>query len=73
MPSKSRIFPAIKLRSFPGVMLKEDTELFLDGKTVNEISSVLKLPFKIIDDSYSARMFIKTVLNNANDSKLSFS
>lgn len=38
----------------PSVMLKEDTEMFLDGKTLTELSQALKVPFKVVEDPYHA-------------------
>ncbi len=42
----------------PSVMLKEDTDLFLDDVSVSELSKEFGLPFQVIEDSYSATEFI---------------
>jgi len=46
----------------PSVMLKQSTEDFLDGRTVAEVSQALQLPFRVVNDSYSARELIEKVL-----------
>lgn len=43
----------------PSVMLKEDTDLFLDGHTVNELSQALGVGFQVIDNPYSARELLE--------------
>ncbi len=45
----------------PGIMLKEDTHLFLDGDTLETLSADLGLPFKVIYDAYSTQELL-TVL-----------
>ncbi len=47
----------------PSVMLKQSTDAFLDGKTVAEISESLKLPFRVVADSYSARELLDYILH----------
>lgn len=46
----------------PSVMLKQSTDAFLDGKTVTELSQQFKLPFRVIQDAYSARELVDTLL-----------
>lgn len=43
----------------PSVMLKEDTELFLDGRTVTELSDALGVAFEIIEDPYHAKCLLE--------------
>ncbi len=46
----------------PSVMLKEDTDLFLDDVSVSDLSKEFGLPFQVIDDPYSATEFITRCL-----------
>lgn len=52
----------------PSVMLKQSTDAFLDGKTVSELSTSLKLPFRVIHDPYSAKELITTILDLSQSS-----
>ncbi len=46
----------------PSVMLKQSTEMFLDGLTVTEVSErVGGLPFRIVQNSYSAEELLEKV------------
>jgi hypothetical protein len=38
----------------------------LDGKTVAEVSSALRLPFQVVSDSYSARELVDHILSNVS-------
>jgi NifB/MoaA-like Fe-S oxidoreductase len=42
----------------PAIMLKHDSETFLDGLTVSELSQKLNLPFQVLQDPYSAEEFL---------------
>lgn len=42
----------------PAIMLKHDSETFLDGLTVSELSEKLNLPFQVLQDPYSAEEFL---------------
>lgn len=55
--------PGYQAALIPSVMLKQSTDAFLDGKTVAELSDKLHLPFKIIQDSYSAQELVGTILS----------
>jgi putative radical SAM enzyme (TIGR03279 family) len=46
----------------PGVMLKQDTELFLDGLTLTELSKQVGKPFVVIQDPYSAQALVDALL-----------
>jgi putative radical SAM enzyme (TIGR03279 family) len=46
----------------PGVMLKQDTELFLDGVTVSQLATELGKPFTVIKDPYSAQELVTALL-----------
>ena len=49
----------------PSVMLKQNTDLFLDGVTVGQLSHDLGKPFTIIQDPYSAKELIEALLGTA--------
>jgi putative radical SAM enzyme (TIGR03279 family) len=46
----------------PSVMLKQDTDLFLDGVTVHGLSKTLGKPFTVIKDPYSASELVTALL-----------
>lgn len=46
----------------PSVMLKEDTDVFLDGVSVKEIEKQFDLPFKVVSDPYNAQELIDLML-----------
>jgi hypothetical protein len=46
-------------------MLKQSTDAFLDGKTVEEIAATLNLPFQVVQDPYSARELMGYILGRA--------
>ncbi|MEM0950837.1 MAG: DUF512 domain-containing protein [Cyanobacteria bacterium P01_H01_bin.74] len=53
----------------PGVMLKDGTDLFLDDKSVAEVSAQIELPIQIVHDAYSADALL-SVLFNENQNML---
>jgi putative radical SAM enzyme (TIGR03279 family) len=42
----------------PAIMLKHDSETFLDGLTVSDLAQKLNLPFQVLQDPYSAEEFL---------------
>ncbi len=46
----------------PSVMLKQSTDTFLDGTTVDDVSQTLQVPFQVVADSYSARELLEILL-----------
>lgn len=42
----------------PSVMLKEDTDMFLDGKTLSELEEKLGVPFVVVTDPYRAKCLL---------------
>jgi putative radical SAM enzyme (TIGR03279 family) len=58
----------------PAIMLKHDSETFLDGLTVSELSQKLNLPFQVLQDPYSAEEFLMHLfepITNRGESSLS--
>ena len=49
----------------PSVMLKQDSDRFLDDVRVGDLSKELKLPFHVIHNAYSARELVEAVLDEA--------
>jgi putative radical SAM enzyme (TIGR03279 family) len=54
-----------RMAIIPSVMLKQSTDAFLDGKTVEEIAATLNLPFQVVQDPYSARELMGYILGRA--------
>ncbi len=45
----------------PSVMLKQDTDLFLDGVTVKEVAQKTGINIRVVDDPYSAKRLLEII------------